>query len=400
MAVELIDQRLIAALQEGRSVITSQHTQARYLRYAYAHHQKAQGTDAWMTPRILTWNDWVLSLAREVMWSGYKSSSGQRSLLNPSQEQLVWEQILSQSSGGNLMDNLSSTAAVARQAWGLIQAWRLPDPKTAQFPNSDVRAFSGWMKRYFETSSKNHWLDSARLPDSISPAIRAGAITPPDEVILFGFDKFSPQQRVLLKTLENLGSGFKLLKQKKIKGKLTRAGFANFELELVAAARWARMQLAQDNPGVTAILVPDLDQRFDQVKRIFDEVLSPGSALPSSSLAGRPYTLSTDRKFSRNKLVLGAQTILRHVLQESFFAEVSTFLRSPFTRAAGAEQPMRARFELWLRQHNIDTVRPGELESLLDLYAQRHDADAANSVFHALLRGLKPLGAKGQGRHP
>ncbi|NNF15380.1 MAG: hypothetical protein HKN70_01475, partial [Gammaproteobacteria bacterium] len=42
----------------------------------------------------------------------------------------------------------------------------------------------------------------------------------------------------------------------------------------------------------------------------------------------------------------------------------------------------------------------GELESLLDLYAQRHDADAANSVFHALLRGLKPLGAKGQGRHP
>lgn len=399
MSGDLIDEKLLAALDQGQVIVTSQRTQARYLRYAFARHKKLNDVSAWPTPQILTWDDWILYLAREIMWSGYVSSAGQRKLLNPGQEQLIWEQVIAQHTDDALIDNLGGTAARARQAWGLIQCWRLPDPKTAQFPNRDVHTFSRWMKTYFARTAQHNWLDQARLPDSVSPAIRAGAIAPPRELVLFGFDSFTPQQRVLLKTLENLGAHFQLVKQKKSKGELSRVGFGNQETELNAAARWVRMILANEQPGLTAVLIPELDRKLDQVFRIFDDVLSPGSALPTSSLTGRPYTISIEAPFVRHKFVQGAFSILRYSLLSSFFPDVSTFLRSPYTRASGAEQPMRARFELWLRQNNIDSVYPGELEALLELFAQRHDTDAGNSVLSAILRALKAPIAKAQGQH-
>lgn len=387
----LIDPVVLEALGRGVRVVTSQRAQARFLRYAYARTKRTDEVSAWHTPRILTWTDWIEHLSEEIMWSGYLSPTGQRQLLSSGQEQLIWEKVITKSEQTGLLDNIAGTVMRARGAWQLIQAWRLPDPKSARYPTQDVRVFSDWMREYHKLTVRKGWLDSARLSDTVAPAIRAGAIAPDAEVVLFGFEQFTPQQRVLLKTLEDLGTQFQLVRPKRIKAELISSRFADFEQELKAAAHWVRAKLDAGTPSVTGVLIPELERNRDTVQRIFDDVLSPGSSLPTSSLVTRPYSMSVERPLIRRKRVEGAMVILRFALTSAQFVDASSFLRSPFLRAAGAEQPLRARLELWLRQNNIDLLYPGELQRLLEVYAQRHDPDAANSVLSSVLANLKPL---------
>lgn len=400
MARDLIDARIYDALKNGVRVVTAERTQARHLRHIYARIKQSENITAWPTPRLLTWQDWIEYLADEIRWSGYVSPVGQRLMLTPGQEQLLWERVIIDSGERDTLDNLGGTASRARQAWGLIQSYRLPDPKTAKYPNADVRAFSGWMRDYHARTSKRMWMDHARLSDAVAPALRGGAIESESDVVLFGFEKFTPQQRVLLKIAETAGTRFHLIKPKRAMASLQRAEFTDREQELTTAARWVRTHLSQEQPGMTAVLIPQLDRQLDTVTRVFDDVLSPGSSLPTSSLTARPYTLSLERPFIRHRLVEGAVVMLRFALTSSNFADASSFLRSPFLRAAGAEQPMRARFEIWLRQNNVDTLYPGELQKLLEIYSQRMDSDAAQSVLSSLLSSIQPLIAKSRGQHP
>ncbi len=400
MSENLLGPELFEAMNRGVRVVTSQRTQSRYLRYAFARIKRKDEVSAWHTPRVSTWVEWVEYLSNEIMWSGYLSPTGQRQLLTTGQEQLIWEKVITQSAETQLLDNISGTVMRARNAWQLIQAWRLPDPKTAQFPTRDVRVFSKWMRQYHDMTVKRGWLDNARLSDTVSPAIRAGAVAPDTEVFLFGFEQFTPQQRVLLKTFENLGTKFQLIRPKRVKAELISSQFADAEQELQAAALWVRSKLDAEQETVTGILIPELERNRDTVQRIFDNVLSPGSSLPTSSLVTRPYSMSVDRLLIRRKRVEGAMVILRFALTSAQFVDASSFLRSPFLRAAGAEQPLRARLELWLRQNNVDQLYPGELHKLLEKYAQKHDPDAANSVLSSVLTNLKPLIETSKGSHP
>ncbi len=395
----LLDPKLLDAMNRGVRVVTAQRTQARYLRYAYAREKRQDDVSAWRTPRVLTWVEWVEGLSNDIMWSGYLAPTGQRQLLSAGQEQLIWEKVITRSDENQLIDNISGTILRARSAWQLIQAWRLPDPKTAQFPNRDVRVFSSWMRDYYQMTEKRGWLDRARLSDTVSPAIRAGAVAPDDEVVLFGFEQFTPQQRVLLKTLENMGTRLQRIRPKRIRAELLSSQFADPEQELRAAAQWVRSKLDADASTVTGVIIPELESNRDTVERIFDDVLSPGSSLPGSSLVNRPYSLSVDRPLIRRNRVEGAMVILRFALTSVQFVDASSFLRSPFLRAAGAEQPLRARLELWLRQNNIDVLYPGELHRLLESYAQREDPDAAQSVLGSVLANLKPLIESSKGTH-
>ncbi|MEM7083494.1 MAG: PD-(D/E)XK nuclease family protein [Pseudomonadota bacterium] len=396
----LLDARLLEAMNNGIRVVTAQRTQSRYLRYAYAREQRQHDVSAWHTPKVSTWVEWVEHLSSEIMWSGYLSPTGQRQLLTAGQEQLIWERVISESSQVGLIDNVIGAVARARSAWHMIQEWRLPDPRSAQFPTKDVRVFSDWMREYHQTTSHRGWLDRARLSDAVAPAIRAGAIKPDRVVMLFGFEEFTPQKRVLLKTLEDLGTKFIPIRPKRIRGELIRAQYTDLERELRAAAHWVREKLDREDSSLTCVLVPELDRGRDTVERVFDEVLSPGSSLPTSSLVSRPYSMSVDRRLIRRNRVEGAMVILRFVLTSAQFSDASSFLRSPFMRAAGAEAPMRARLELWLRQHNVDVLYPGELARLIDVYAQRHDPDAAQSVLSQMLTNLKPLIDGARGVHP
>jgi hypothetical protein len=233
------------------------------------------------------------------------------------------------------MDDLAGTAGKAADAWRALQAYRLPDPGRATPATADVRAFATWMRRYFARCRDESLLDRARLADIVAPALRAGALPVPDALVLVGFDRFTPQQRELLKTLEDLGTRLRTAGDgRRDDVTARRVPLPDAEGEYRAAARWVRAVLASGTPGNTAVLVPQLHAHRRQLERIFDETLMPGSALPGSSLEGRPYNLAASPPFHRYPVIGAALDIAAVLSGTKHFERFSSLVRSCASRTS------------------------------------------------------------------
>ncbi|MEO1576409.1 MAG: hypothetical protein AAFU65_15790 [Pseudomonadota bacterium] len=279
------------ALERGTHVVTAHRRQARQIRYRYAAARQVEGVEAWESPRVSGWDDWLVDLHREITWSGYSAPRVQRKLLTRFQEQVLWESIL-HAHGGDILDDVPGAARQAGAAWSLVQAYRLPDPGRQAQPSAEVAAFARWMRRYFARCRDHSLIDHGRLADIIAPALRAGAVPPPKSVLLLGFDGFTQQQRLLLKTLEDLGTTLERYKGARVAGTPVRVTLPSTRDEYTAAAQFARRILSEAPSENTAILVPDLARDRRTIVRTFDDVLMPGSSLPEGNSAGRPYNLA------------------------------------------------------------------------------------------------------------
>ncbi|MFK7887225.1 MAG: hypothetical protein AB8G16_10210, partial [Gammaproteobacteria bacterium] len=374
------------ALDEGVTVVTSHRRQARQIRYRYASANQDEGREAWESPQVMGWDDWLVQLHQDITWSGYSAPRNQRKLLSHFQEQVLWEKIID--AGDTELDDVAGTARQAASAWGLVQAYRLPDPAKADHSSEDVLAFGHWMRRYFGRCRELSLIDHARLADIIAPALRAGAVPPPSSLLLVGFDGFTPQQRILLKTMEDLGTGMDRYKGARVEVQPLGLRCATVGDEYLAAARFVRRILASDRPGNTAVLAPDLQRDRKRIERIFDDVLMPGSSLPGSNVAGRPYNMAVGERFEQNPLVAAALRLCGLLRPLARFDDLSSLLRSPFLRGGTTEAPLRARFEVWLRRHNIALAPVTKLPELLARFAQdadqQHDDTVTGGVFDAV----------------
>lgn len=391
-----MEEALYQAIESGTRVVTAHRRQAHQIRYRYATAKQAAQVQAWETPAISGWDDWLADLHREVLWSGYSAPRTQRKLISPFQEHVLWERILAGAADVPI-DDLAGTARQAADAWRLLQAWRLPDPGTVPRPSRDVRAFALWMRRYYSRCREQSLIDRARVADAVAPALRAGAVPPPGSMLLVGFDGFTPQQRLLLKTLEELGTRLDRYRAPPLKAQARRVVLPDAEAEFDAAARWVRVILSNDTVGNTAVLVPGLASHRRQIERIFDDVLMPGSSLPGASDGGRPYNVAAGQRFHRYPLVAAALTLCALTLQSMRFDRFSSLLRGPFSRAAQAEQPLRARFEMWLREHNVARVPVERIGALLQRFAREAGEAADESVTEAVFASLVPILARAGG---
>lgn len=377
---------LRSALEQRVTVVTSHRRQARQIRYRFAAANQEEGRDAWESPTVMGWDDWLVQIHQDIIWSGYSAPRNQRKLLSHFQEQVLWEKIID--SGNTALDDVAGTARQAASAWGLVQAYRLPDPGKSPHPSEDVAVFANWMRRYFSRCRELSLIDHARLADIIAPALRAGAVPPPKSLLLVGFDGFTPQQRILLKTLEDLGTTMDRYKGARVDATPVSLRCATSADEYLAAARFVRRVLASERPGNTAILMPDLQRDRKRIERIFDDVLMPGSSLPGSNVAGRPYNMAVGERFEQNPLIATALRMCGLLRPLARFEDISSLLRSAFLRGGATEAPLRARFEVWLRQHNVAVAPVSALPGLLTRFAgdtdHPYDENVTAGVFDAL----------------
>ena len=129
----------------GATLITINRRLARSFARDFHAWQARQGRTVWRPPEILpldaflhrAWNDWV--------WRG--TGDNGLALLNPLQEQVVWEQIIRASPAGETLLRIPETARLASESWQLVQAYRVP--LDARFEASDDwAAFAGWSREF------------------------------------------------------------------------------------------------------------------------------------------------------------------------------------------------------------------------------------------------------------
>ena len=325
-------------------MLTASSRLARVLAEDYGARQRNRGRSVWRTPDILplsawpvrAWHDWLLTR------SGEKT---ERALLSPAQELGLWERVIRSSPQGETLLRIPETAARARDAWGLVQAYRLPTNGSFE-ASEDCAAFLAWARDFESRCGASGWVDSARLSDVVRDLARCGDIARPSPLYVAGFDEFTPQQHDLL---DEIGEW----------RPLTPADFQatpgvcvprDATEEIAAVAAWARGLLERNGEARIGVIVPNLGAIRARVERIFREVLHPGAAFGDDE---RSFHISLGAPLPEYPIVRAALRMLDFGRGPATLPETSLLLRSPFLGGADSERSARALLDAKLRTRGV-----------------------------------------------
>jgi probable DNA repair protein len=329
------------------TVVTPNRRLARSLLERFDASREGAGLTAWETADILSIDAYLQRHREEAL---YSRAAGQvPALLSPAQEQVLWEEAIRSSASGEKLFAPAAAAAQCRQAWRLVQAWRLAG-KLAMHPGGeDARAFLDWMGRYVRLARERGVTDEARLADAVIPLLALEDVARPAMLVLFGFDIVTPQQQALFAALAALGTQLRSARFEAAGDSAARLEFDTPDEELEAIARWTRARLEADPAARIGIVVPELERTRPRVERALQRVLQPGRALEAGEGAA-PYDFSLGLPLAEWPLAADALGVLRLCGRDVDFEEASRLVRSPFLVAGEEEATLRARLDAALRE--------------------------------------------------
>jgi len=352
----------------GCVVVTPTRRLAAHLKRQYDAQQVASGQLAWPTADILPFSALVERAYGDVLYSGHAATLP--IVLSPAQEQALWESIVRESEPGQGLLAIPETATLAREAWQLAHAWRLP-ARSAKFAlNEDGRAFQHWAQRFEAATRRERQTDIARLPDLVSSLIARPEIRKPRVLAHYGFDLVMPQQAAFFEALAASGCEVTEARPDGCRSEAVRVPCADSSEEIRRAAAWARARLEADAAARIGVVVPDLAKHREAIRRIFSAVVEPDYALPGIAHPTFPFNISLGEPLASYPLVNAAFLVLELAGREIDFERASRLIRSPFLAGAESELARRARLDARLRERAEPIVT---LERLLGLIA-REDA--------------------------
>jgi len=311
-------------------LLTATRRLARALTEKFNSWQRDRGRAVWKTPHILPIEAYLLGKWNDNLVEG----GGDSVLLNPTQEAVVWEEIVRASRYGPELLQTEAAARGAMEAWRLAQAYRIPlDGRIAM--SEDCEAFLEWSREFERRLGQSNWQDAARVAES-SVERRHG-----EEVFFTGFDKLTPQFGELLAAW--FAQEVPLAERRSV---IRTQVCDSAEDEIRCAAEWARQAIENDARARIGVAVLDLQHLRGKVERIFAEVLQPGAAPAAESV----FHISLGRPLASYAPVHAALLILQLATGRMPLMHACTLLRSPYLRGGESEGDVRARLDLRLRQ--------------------------------------------------
>ena len=390
--------KLFTKLESESVLITSLSRQAEYFRLAYANWKREKGFSAWPSPKIYSWTEWLKFTGEDLLWTGYSTAQGVRSLLTPLQEQVVWEQVIRSEKTTSLL-HLPSTATIAKSAWQLIQAWRLPDPRAAKFPSDDVQAFTSWVEAYFKRCKASNWLDYARLPDTLKSAIKGGKLTLPENIILAGFVELTPQQLSVIKAIENQGTQVELYRHEEFDSKLNGYVYSSTNDEFNAIAQWCHDLLSQNPATSIGIVVPNLGQFKTDLEYALRKKLYPSSLLSKDQFTNTAYQFSGGDNLVDSEVASMAMNLLELIEGEFSLDHISKILRNPYCFGGRSELFERYKLDAWLRAQGILEFTLSSLLDILKKYELSRPETSKTTLFEVSLMTLKTSSGLAKNSH-
>ena len=348
-------ENVISAAADGTLVLTANKRLFRHLRDQFDQRMVAAGKQVWSTPQIFSFDGW-LSRCLEELGEGWR-------LLNPQQQQWLWEQEIETSSRGTSLEllQLSKTAEKAIQAHRLLCEYDLT--LDGEFLTGDQQVFYHWQQNYQSLCEKRQWLDPGELSRRICSALSDRTLEIPTSVLLIGFDQLSPGLQQLMAIVDAAGGRCREVSlQGSQANRMIRFAAQDSNNEIEMAARWARRLLDQGAASI-GVVVPDLQVRRSQIERLFRDQIDPQGtvALDDDEAV---FGLSLGAPLIEQGVVHAALELLgfsRHLTLE----QISFILRTPYLGGAVAEADSRARFDRKLRSFRQQSFKLSRLKSLL-----------------------------------
>ncbi len=362
-------------IADGATLAAVNRRLARHLSSRYHAQQIAEGCLVWETPHILSFPAW---LEREYNAAAQAAAVNEEQLppmlLKSDQEVRVWQHIIAESDQGRSLLQIRRAAEAAREAWALMEHWQAPAEALAASSSEDTAAFMEWSARFAEICRKRKWRDAAGLSRAVADLAASGRLNLPSQMILAGFDQWTPREKMIIDALAASGSWVVVMDHPVRRGNAVRAVFADADAELNAAARWAVNRLSDDPDARIGIIVPDLAAVRKNVIRIFDEWFHPALATTPAAEPSRVYNLSLGAPLAEYPMIHGALAGLSLVRGRLTIGEWSCWLRSPFWAGAEAEGSRRALFDARIRRMGEAEISASRLMHILSSAIKTHAA--------------------------
>ncbi len=340
------------AIEAGATVVTASRRLARVLRQQFHFRQKALARSVWKTPDILPFDAFLGRAWRDSVLAG--AQPGSPVLLDPTQEQFVWELVIRDSPEGDSLLRIPETASEAIEAWQLVLAYRLPIDGRFE-ASEDWSAFAAWSRAFAKRCQTNNWVERARLSDLVADRVRSGQIPPWPALYRAGFDDLTPQQSEFF---EITGDWRPLVMAGFIPESTQRFKLPSATEEIHAAASWARLKLETNPSTQIGVIVPNLSSLRSKAERIFRETLHPGGEPDSrqrrfTCRSGRPWMsiLWCTPRYSRWNWRLAPVILPR----------AGMLLRSPFFEGGETEWTKRSLLDARLRRKGVWDVTAASL---------------------------------------
>ncbi|RRA47237.1 PD-(D/E)XK nuclease family protein [Acidipila sp. EB88] len=339
---------IAAALERGAHVLTANARAARALSVSYAEDARAAGRLSWRAPAIQDWSSWQCEQYEQLAG---RSAEPLPLLLSTLQEQLLWKRVQTQQA--LMVVSPDKLAALAQGAYALLGNYNAHASRRASWAaaHEDAEHFLRWADAFDEECEALAVLPPCALTATL--VRHAARLHTAPELLLVGFDRFTPAQNALLDALEHTGVHVGTMPDGAEATDQRLVAAEDEQEELRACALWVRARLEHDPGQRLAVLVPELSGTRAEIDRAFRRVLLPRSAQSPPGATRLPYEFSLGSPLGEVPVIQAALTLLRWLAGPVPGSEVTWLLVSGFAAIGAAESRRLAEADVVLRRKGI-----------------------------------------------
>lgn len=307
----------------------------------------------WHSPDVRTLSQWLECTIEEGLLTGDIEAQAVPYALSALNEQLLWEEVITQSLTKNAFGELfdvSGLANAAIEANRYVIAWNLHVPR--EYQSDESRQFIQWQRMFQQRCTQLNVLESVRYMDWQLAQLAKGAGSLPAHMQFAGFDQEAPQEKRLRETL--VSRGVEISDYETTASEPAHAQHLcveNQAEECRAAVAWAQGCLAENPHAKLAIVVPRLNEIRNQLTDLLDDVFYPASLRPSLADTARHYNFSLGTPLAQQPIIQAALNLLRLLSTYQLqITDVSGLLLSPFWSASQQEADVRALLDARIRE--------------------------------------------------
>lgn len=330
------------------------------------HRQRMQGGTVFHRPAIRAIDLWLTELWDQLTLV-HDADILQCRVLQPAEEQLLWQQLVSKASPELLLLNRDGTATAAASAARLLQQWQIPLPELrrhlgmASDPSQkdDHEYAWQWLQAFEQLCRRQCLLSFSGMLQQLLQFVENGTLGTlqllPDILLRAGFDAPPPLYQALFTAMSGQGLVISDWHFTEYKPLLQQQICSVPAEECHAAANWAQAVLQQDPAASIGIVTADSELLKGELERSFSQVFTATPGVFTTTLSGAV----ADATYIHTAL-----DSLALLQDEIGTLECCALLRSPWLQDACSEQDARAELELRLRKSQSLQIRTAELRQL------------------------------------
>ncbi len=338
-------------LHHSIPVVTANNRLARQLENDFAAQQEVS---AWASLELLPWQAWLMHQYQQLIANGKTAAMP----LSALQEKLLWEEIATdwnkKQSPADALLRPTVAAANAANAWQTLNDWQLDGASLDSFMwQPETRLLLEWMDTFLQRCDNSGVISHSHIPQLLLDAYTQDKLNVPEQLVMAGFDDYTPLQRTFLTQLETQGCELFELKQSENEGKACITACTTPDQEIEEAAAWASDEL-QNNPDARiGVVIIDLQQRSKQAARIFRYHLHPERIVQDDSDQQRLFNITLGQPLSEQAIISDALLLLQLCYGRLNNNDITRLLHSRFLGEYNTESPHLASLDLLLRERGI-----------------------------------------------